>query len=517
MAVDDNPPQLVTSLPEIIGKITSFLPISDLLTCTKVNAGWEREARNHIRARSVFSGRFLGYYESYGEVMSVRTSYYETMRINWEYNQELDDFLPRFKNLAEQCTGKVRHLTLSVFLDGGKRPMEFFRIIKLFGNHLTSLQFTFFTKLDVFYDRQNTYDTEDASAFLADFNPGKDLIFPFITKLSLYTFNIANTAIHPIILAKIAPLFPAVTHIGFSFPRLEVFEFLFRTNPTLFPKLTSLADKNPYKCPDVVDDRAFMTNQLSWYFSPQISRLEFDMSNHEPTCGTSLMKIFAPLLQRLHIEISNQRIGQQENSTVLYVPIMPRLQVFKIRRYAFGCSTEFNRCEVGVKFETEDPANNVMLNYAKQFPVLAVLSVKYLNRKDEDTEVERAMHFESTVKFLYDSFTPGGDGVRCETLRDLDVPLPPMEMFRLRGVKAENICQNRICKCYGWQSSTKFLDRISGTFPNLRYHVFDEIRSKVVKGWIQVGLDLGVLKKPGNGEGEIRLNIGGVRKWLNEF
>ncbi|XP_035712369.1 uncharacterized protein LOC118437460 isoform X2 [Folsomia candida] len=154
MAVDDNPPQLVTSLPEIIGKITSFLPISDLLTCTKVNAGWEREARNHIRARSVFSGRFLGYYESYGEVMSVRTSYYETMRINWEYNQELDDFLPRFKNLAEQCTGKVRHLTLSVFLDGGKRPMEFFRIIKLFGNHLTSLQFTFFTKLDVFYDRQ---------------------------------------------------------------------------------------------------------------------------------------------------------------------------------------------------------------------------------------------------------------------------------------------------------------------------------------------------------------------------
>lgn len=178
---------------------------------------------------------------------------------------------------------------------------------------------------------------------------------------------------------------------------------------------------------------------------------------------------------------------------------MSRLQVFKISR-----SVQLTECVLGLKFETEDPANKVKLNYAKQFPVLVALSVKYTNRGEG--KEERVGYFKSTVQFLYDSFTPGGNMGICETLRDLDVPLPPMEMFRLVWSHWDVLSWESYSgqyKCYGWQYSMKYLDRITATFPNLRYHVFYQIRSWVAKRWVQVGLDLGFLPKQSNEENEI--------------
>ncbi|OXA47400.1 uncharacterized protein LOC118437382 [Folsomia candida] len=507
-------PHLAISLPEIIRNITAFLPISDLRICTLLNAGWEREARHHIRVRCKFRGtiRYTNSYQRYERAMSIRSDFLETTQLDWEYDQVSDEFLPRFRSLAEISTGKVRHLIVSFFLNGGTQPKQFFEIIKMFGNRLTSLQLRFFTAYIRFStepQNANMLPTGNLSAFLADFNPGEDLIFPSITKLCLDTQNIADSSdMYHALVVKISGLFPNVTCLQYISPRREGFEFVFRPEAPPFPKLKSLSVRNPCKHPEAGNFLTIIKPLKS--FLRQISRLGFCIDNYAPSFGTSLLQILAPFLHHLNIEIMD-RGADEGNSTVLHIPIMPRLQVLKICRHANECTTAQNRCEVRVKFETEDPADKVKLNYAKQFPVLAVLSVKYPNRGKR--EEEQATYFESTVAFLYDSFTPGGNGVRCETLRELNVPLPPMEMFRLRGVKADKVCSFKSCRCYGWQSSTNFLDRISATFPNLRYHVFDQLRSKVVKGWVQVGLNLGVLQKSGNGEGEIRMDLGrGIEK-----
>lgn len=241
------------------------------------------------------------------------------------------------------------------------------------------------------------------------------------------------------ILAKIGGLFPAVTHLQFSCLRREEFEFLLRTKAPPFPKLTALSFIDRYQ---QIED---LPQSLSSSILRQVSRLEFRMATWTPTFGTSLLKIFAPFLQHLDIEIENWRTAP-DGQEFFDIPIMPRLQVFKINRSAFSGNGGWIKV---IKFETEDLANNVMINYAKQFPVLAALSVNHTNRGE--SEKQQGMYFERTVQFLCNSFTPWGNRARCETLRELDIPLPPVEMFWLRGLnynyKVEG--EDKTCRRYG--------------------------------------------------------------------
>lgn len=103
----------------------------------------------------------------------------------------------------------------------------------------------------------------------------------------------------------------------------------------------------------------------------------------------------------------------------------------------------------------------------------------------------------------------------CDTLRELDIQFPPGEKFKYKRVEVGGIvCRNAICNCWGWEDSTKFLDQVAATFPNVRYHILDERRVKVRKDarekWIQVGRRMGFLGKDDNaggcetGEGEIK-------------
>lgn len=145
--------------------------------------------------------------------------------------------------------------------------------------------------------------TGNPSAFLADFNPGHDLIFPSVTKLSLHMHNIRHYSetMHTAILAKFVPLFPAITCLETYCPPRQGLKFLFRTRVTPFLKLTSLSVQDPCRH---FDDLCLMTPQP---FLPPLRRLEFNVSSQVPTFGTRLLHIFAPFLEHVNIQIASGR------------------------------------------------------------------------------------------------------------------------------------------------------------------------------------------------------------------
>lgn len=93
--------------------------------------------------------------------MSVRSSYLESTQLYWEYDKVLsNEFLPRFRRLAQTSTGNVRHLSVNFFLNDGTQSKEFLEIIKIFGTRLTSLKLRFLPGYSrLFHQSQVTFIT----------------------------------------------------------------------------------------------------------------------------------------------------------------------------------------------------------------------------------------------------------------------------------------------------------------------------------------------------------------------
>lgn len=409
----------------------------------------------------------------------VRSNYHERVVVYW--SSKLTRLFPQLEDLAVQAKGKVRHLDLCFSLNLGPDLYHIFKIITTFGKSLKSLTL-------VLSDNVNKISNKDGNLpeFLALLSR-ENLILPSITKLEVDTYNVEDYEKFVSIITAISPIFPNVTNIHFTMIGWKQLEFLFVTKPRQFPALTSFSFQNE---PDVDEIPLIPPPEM---FFVNIVKLEFSVEGYPPLCrvGPKLLQILAPVLQHVHItEISSPQIVQ--------VPIMPKLRVFKRSRPPDKCSGS----RIALQFKTEDSLTGVKLNYKKQFPVLAKISIKCVTQgyKREDDEED---FFEGTVRFLYDTFIPGNISV-CETLCELDVPLPPGDEFKFRGMKSgRDRCsgdiRNPVCNCYEWVCSTTFLDHLAATFPNLQYAFLAESKKKVrcdlVKKWVQMGVDLGLLDK----------------------
>ncbi|OXA61414.1 uncharacterized protein LOC110841918 [Folsomia candida] len=67
-------PHLAVLLPEIVANIVTFLPKSDLISCTLINSTWEQEARKRLLVQSQFilDAQNIAHHQ---EISSVRGNY----------------------------------------------------------------------------------------------------------------------------------------------------------------------------------------------------------------------------------------------------------------------------------------------------------------------------------------------------------------------------------------------------------------------------------------------------------
>ncbi|OXA64721.1 hypothetical protein Fcan01_00276 [Folsomia candida] len=460
----------------------TFLPTPDLFTSTRVNSTWENEARSHLlsritvfisdQAKNLLFGRPSTTFQKYQQTTQVRSKYHERVELDWLKDKDFTLILPQFENFAVENKGKVRHLQLYFLPKWGINSYKIFKIFPIFGKSLTSLTLTFHYEnlLEVFASLSR-----------------ENLILPSVTKLNFNSASFLDHDTFATIISAISPIFPNLTHLHFLMMRWKQLEFIFAKKPHhFFPKLTSfsfLYEPNEDELSLIPPPEMFILN---------IAKFHFAVANY-PTrrqIGPNLLRILAPVLQHFHIT----EVG---DSVIVHIPMMPKLRVFKISRRPFKCGWSKMR----LHFETEDRIRGVKINYEKQFPLLARISMKcvpFFKRGDDEENF-----FEATVRFLYDTFSPGNIAV-CETLRELNVPLPPGDEFKFRGMRSgRDRCsgdvRNPVCNCYEWESSTTFLDHVAATFPNLQYAFLakskEKVRCDAVRKWVQMGVDLGLLDK----------------------
>ncbi|OXA41124.1 hypothetical protein Fcan01_23917 [Folsomia candida] len=424
-----------------------YLPTKDLFTCTVVNLVWEKEARNRLRSRTVSN------IELKSPMEILRPYYNEQICLSWGFHGYSKELLRRLEDFAVANRNKVRHLTIPFFIDGGNYSNQFFKILKIFGDKLTSLRLQLFLQY-VFQDNTLLPEVENLSSFLTNFT-NKDLVFPSITN---FEFDSPNLPSASVILAKLAPIFPNVTMLQCQEDTICGNIFNLQNYVSQFPKLKSFSFTNRASTlpPQIQQD----WSQIN------LTRLEF-YTSRDNSLGAILLQTVAPTLEKVAITLTGTR-------SRLWVPILPRLRVLKITRYD-GKSCKVGH-EVRLQFETEDDATGVKIDYEKQFPVLEQLIVRRSNLRGSEPDLQFC--FDSTAQFLYSSFTPFTDKVAvCRTLRKLDIPLPPGKHFRLRHENdgVHQSCPN-ICNCWNWEESTKFLNRLGESFPNVKYHYLEERR-----------------------------------------
>ncbi|OXA48753.1 uncharacterized protein LOC118436984 [Folsomia candida] len=474
---------LALSLPEIIGRVTGFLPNSDLLTCTRLNSVWEGAARKHLRARITITTEHL---LRYLETILVRSNHHKRMEFCYNGGPEFVKFL--------QNAGKLDHLILTITLDKDLSCWDgIFSSLKLAGTSLTSLLLRPVCLKPY---------TPHPSSILRVLTREKNLTLPAITRLSMVPFPLRKYPALGNIYSRLAPLLPNVDTIRLQFCEQSELEFLLCARsapapaPAPFPKLTSLSVTHCFSERILID--AFETAVAPPW---ALTRLEFDVRNDKKIIGPILLRNYSAGLEYVHIcKVRNLVLPEGRDPTVLHVPVMRNLKVFKVTRNRGTCEAGGG---VKFQFETEDPADGgKKINYAKQFPVLQTIRIGCAGKV---RETEADTWFESVAHFLYEVFAPG-NGVVCETLEDLDVPLPLGEKFKLRGAKGTRCgIKQGVCDCWEWERSDVFLGRLTATFPNLRVPRLAErgrkLREDGVKAWVRRGMELGLLERRGIRDG----------------
>ncbi|OXA37903.1 hypothetical protein Fcan01_27348 [Folsomia candida] len=476
--------------PEIIERILSFLPTVDLLTSSSVNATWEREARKQFRARiPIKLTGSSGYpkFEEYITLMSVRNNYHERLHTCYRYFEEINQFLSKLEKLALNSRGRMKHLSLPFIMQGGPEFRRFFEILHLFGHNLSSLELHLchnyhYTETDY---TQITTTTADVSPFLSGLSSQPP--FPWITRLSIRCWSVMKNAVG-LTVAKLGPLFPNVTTLEYLYPDRNAIEMQLLANP--FPRLSALRiSDREYETPDADIGHLIPTFRPVW----SINKFEFNVIGDGGRIGMSLLRTFSPTLESVHINKMHIRLIYDYK--FVFIPVMPRLRGFRV---TVSGASKCNYVLPQLQFETQNAAKKIV--YDKQFPVLQRIRVGFFEKVE--TQAERETQFETIAKFLYGSFLSGANV--CDTLDELDVPLPPGEVQ------------------VAWREGIKMC--VVTTFPNVRYSSsFDEMwrnmRRVEVQKWIESGIELGVLGRceersgdiGGRDERLVYVEIGGIK------
>ncbi|OXA45331.1 Tonsoku-like protein [Folsomia candida] len=111
--------------------------------------------------------------------------------------------------------------------------------------------------------------------------------------------------------------------------------------------------------------------------------------------------MLAPNLQNVHVHLLNL-VMKGFQAKVLFIPIMPRLRVFKISLQEW---TGHGNRPRQLRFETADATQGVKIEYGTQFPVLEKIRVGFSKMGNKGIQ-SRETWVEIVTLFLYGSFIP---------------------------------------------------------------------------------------------------------------
>lgn len=168
------------------------------------------------------------------------------------------------------------------------------------------------------------------------------------------------------------------------------------------------------------------------------------------------MTRFANCLQQLHLAGN-----RYDKPCTVFIPVLPKLRVLKVSDFLKNW----------LQFETQ--SDQFPLHYGKQFPNLEMLRII-----ENWTELgDFSDFFEGIVPLLYESFLRERIP-RCESLRELEIPLPQRDKFRLYKSR-ESVGGEE----YRWRNSEEYLKRIQNTFPGVDYQVLNPVWKRVQNLW----------------------------------
>ncbi|OXA49209.1 hypothetical protein Fcan01_15704 [Folsomia candida] len=134
--------------------------------------------------------------------------------------------------------------------------------------------------------------------------------------------------------------------------------------------------------------------------------------------------------------------------------------------------------------------------YLTQFPALEKLVVSKVRQcetryRSQDEELGEQEWFEVWAGFLAKYFLKG----ECLTVRDVRIPSPPGKRVGFKLFKKVGGARNSDNLVWEVGDYTDFFERISNTFPNLRWETFEGVNSERVEEWVRIGCEMGLMEK----------------------
>ncbi|OXA45091.1 uncharacterized protein LOC118438139 [Folsomia candida] len=483
-------PHLAVVLPEILAKIATFLPKSDLLSCTLINSTWETEVRKLLfdNVRIVLTPEKI-----FSHKKIVPSPPFRGSSIGFfSFASHLSGHGP-CANYVRNHGAIVKTITTSFFIkaEAFTLPKDLELVAKSFPNATT-------LELDVnFWSLGSTYES-------LIFPPPKRYSFSKVKTLEIAT----STRIHNLlgndnltyctqlgaifakIIPRLVPLLPNVEALSFfnsAQTVVENFLDLFSATVTTL-KMSGVTITAPMQRPTILN----------------LTRLEIGCYYLDKSNFSHVLKFASETLQHVKFsEVENVPVNDKYSTRYAIVfPVMRKLRVFELVQNKFTDRSAYKnslvRPKLILRWEGGRGHSGTRLVYQDQFPVLETVRISrnethhlLRNRGIEDRLTEQE-YFEASVTFLYETFLREGNS-RSESVKRLDVPFPPEAKFRLEK------CEGGNGECYEWRDSSEFWDRAVEMFPNLvKYAAIGESRERMraagVKEWVKLGEKLGFVR-----------------------
>lgn len=459
-----------------MGRIATFLPKSDLLTCTLINTAWETEIRKRILALSrwAITEHIIACSQNH---LKVRKNCPRSIELF-----ELDKYLTvdAFVDFISENGHKIKTLETGLTLPNPAWPRYLESLSNSFPN-MTSLVL-------------NLTLRDDAESISETQFPPETYSFSKVKELEICSYFPSDgtrpgelDALFSSIIPQFAPLFPNLVALSFA----DVGDSVVQNCIDLFPTLTRLK---------------FVSMELTVPLRQNVlnlTRLEIGHYFQSRTGFSALLKIASATLEYLTFcEVPNLDPLRRPRGSeyLLLLPILPRLRVFEFVQ---------NQCTEREMYQNSNMIPGLFLQfvgvdsttkrweYRVHLPVLETIRILRAEMsscdKAEDRMTEQE-YFEANVSFLYDFFLHESNSPGL-SVKQLDVPFPPGDKFRLVTV-TECECGREIglCECF------EFWDRVVAVFPNLvRYAAmggaWERARAAKVKQWVDLGEELGFVRE----------------------
>lgn len=451
----------------------AFLPKSDLLTCTRTNSMWEKEARLRLLAhtRLRLTARNIQHHQ---DIVAVRGN----------CPKQLD--LIRFRNLSREAafadliakTGhNISHVNVALPLPNPTSRQYLEHLANSFPM-LTTLKLTLCPRKFAIYP----YLTKSPSN-LPNFAKLRKLVILSSSKRkgrAKVDFQFVQR------IPDLVSLFPNLKSVSCFFGGQSIPETLVNS---FFLKLMSLRIIN-------IAIRTPNTPNVE-----RLTRLEVGDYLRNRHLLSQVLNIVAKNLQYLKIsEVNNSNVYPVTDirfEKEIVLPVMPNLKVFEflqnsaVRRKKW--KSNVYTPHIGLKFVgSSDADNDPRIVYGEQFPVLRKIKISTRDPNEEThcytasltprNVLREQEFFETSVSFLFNSFIHRSNS-RCLTLKELDVAFPPEDHFSLLEMKKCKCGdQPHSCYSYEWRPASYFWEWVIAMFPNVeRYAAMGDVGEEMVE------------------------------------